>query len=244
MKKVFRILLLVLLVCSLVACNDSVSTTISNIDDQTINIILPTVTFVTNGGSAINSQSTTVIKKSPQTEREHYLFDGWYFDETFKSLAVFPLSIEYDTTLYAKWLKIYDTATAENCSISGKSGYDSSRSFNVSPPNFDFTALAERGLKLKITVSYDVHYQKKYDGLWDIGYAGAPHYEVYLLDEDLKGNWEEDVQAPKSSQTRDIVIATKADYYHNNIIKLKFSTNNIQNIIYFSNITITYECGK
>lgn len=243
MKKVFRVIFLVLLTCSLFSCNDSITTTVGNIDDQTINVISPTVTFVTNGGSSVAPQSTKVIKKEPQTKREHYLFDGWYFDETFKSLAVFPLSVEYDTTLHAKWLKIYDTASKEDCSISAKSGYDSACTLNVSPPNFDLKALAERGLKLKITVSYDVHYRKKYDVLWDIGYAGAPHYEVYLLGEDSKGNWEEDVQAPKSSRTRNIVMTTNADYYHNNIIKLKFSTNNIQNIIYFSNITITYECG-
>ena len=244
MKKVFRIIFLALLTCSLFSCNDSITTTVDNIDDQTINVISPTVTFITNGGSSITAQTTKVIKQEPQTKREHYLFDGWYFDEAFKSLAVFPLSVEYDTTLYAKWLKIYDTAREDDCSISAKSGYDSACTLDVSPPNFDFKALAERGLKLKITVSYDVSYQKKYDVLWDIGYAGAPHYEVYLLGEDAKGNWEEDVQAPNSAKTRSITMATNADYYHNNIVKLRFSTNNIQNIIHITNITVTYECGK
>lgn len=243
MKKIFCCALAILLSCTLFSCDNSIANAIGNIDDQTINVISPTITFITNGGSSVSSQTTKVVKKSPETKRENYLFDGWYFDENFKTLAVFPLSIEYDTTLYAKWLKIYDTATAEDCNISGKSGYKSACSFNISPPDFDFNALAERGLKLKITVSYDISYQKKYDVLWDIGYLGAPHYEIYLLGEDLKGAWEEDIQAPQSSKTRTITMCTDADYFHNNIIKLKFSTNNIQNLIRIKNIVITYECG-
>ncbi|MBQ9803015.1 MAG: InlB B-repeat-containing protein [Clostridia bacterium] len=244
MKKSFLIVLIVLIFCTLCACDNSATDAIKSADDQTVNIIAPTVTFETNGGSKVNSQSTKVIKKEPQTTRENYLFDGWYFDKSFKTLAVFPLSVEYDTILYAKWLKIYDTATAKNTSISGKSGYDAKVSYNVSPPDFDLNALAERNLKLKITVSYDVTYQKKYDALWDIGYAGAPHYEVYLLGEDLKGAWEEDIVASKSSKTHTLSMATTADYFRNNIIRLTFSTNNIQNVVQIKNIVITYECGK
>ena len=243
-KKALLFALLIFLVFAFLTCDNVVGKTIKEIDDQTVNVILPTVVFETNGGSEVSSQTTKVIKNAPKTTREHYLFDGWYLDSSFKTLVAFPLTVEYDTTLYAKWLKIYDTAKANDICISGKSGYPYSSSLDISPSKFELEALAKQNLKLKITVSYDVYYQKRYDVLWDIGYAGAPCYEVYLLGEDSKGTWDEDVKTPSSSQTRTISMCPNASYFQNNIIKLTFSTNNVQNAIYISNIVITYECGK
>ena len=249
MKKLLIALLLLCILPGTTACSSQASSAIGDaaqeIDDQTVNIIKPTVTFVTNGGSEVKSQKTNVVKEAPSTKREHYLFDGWYLDKDFKALAVFPLSVEYDTTLYAKWLKIYDERKSDQgLVISGKQGYSSLRSLDVSPMGFDLNALAEKNYLLKITVTYDISYSKKYDVLFDVGYAGAPHYEVYLMGEDLKGNFYEDVTAPKSERTETIVLCTAADYYNNNIISLSFHSNNVQNVIYVENITVTYSCGK
>jgi uncharacterized repeat protein (TIGR02543 family) len=202
------------------------------------------VTFVTNGGSEVSAQTTSVIKTVPRTTKENYLFDGWYLDEDFKALAVFPLSVEYDTTLYAKWLKIYDTAACKNYTISGKQDFSSSVSYDVSPSNFDFSALDERNMLLKITVTYKIKYNKSYNVPLDIGYMGSPKYEVYLLGEDLKGASKENLSTTTSAQSRSIEMCTSASYFENNTIKLTFSTDNIQNTIYISDIEITYECGK
>ena len=246
MKKMISfILVLLLLVFSFTSCDSNVKDVISDVDDKTVNILKPTVKFETNGGSKVKSQTTNVVKEEPQTTREDYLFEGWYLDKNLKNAAIFPLTVEYDTTLYAKWLKIRGVAKTESSvTISGKSGYNSGCSFNISPQGFDFDALYERGLNLDISVSYDVYYRKKYDVLWDVGYVGAPRYEVYLLGEDLKGNFKEDIKAPQSTQTKTISMCTSADYFDKNTITLTFSTNNVQNAIYIDNIVVTYTCGK
>lgn len=246
MRKLISLLLMLALLAaiglSFIACS---AEALSDIDDNTVNVIKPTIKFEANGGSEVASQVTKVIKEEPKTTRQNYLFDGWYLDKDFKAAAIFPLSVEYDTTLYAKWLKIYDTATTDSTvTISGKKDYSSSQSFDVTPPDFDFKALAEKGLLLRITVSYDVFYRKEYDVLWDIGYAGAPRYEIYLLGKDLTGNFEEDVTAPSSSKTRTLMMCTSAEYFYNNKITLTFSTNNVQNVVRVKNIVVTYECGK
>ncbi|HOO23361.1 MAG TPA: leucine-rich repeat protein [Clostridia bacterium] len=62
-------------------------------------------TFVTNGGTAIESYSTAVIATAPVTIKEHHTFAGWYIDIAFAegSKVTFPLTLNGDITLYAKW---------------------------------------------------------------------------------------------------------------------------------------------
>lgn len=244
MKKMIGILLVLAIFVSLFSACEKAGKVIKDVDDQTVNIIKPTVTFVTNGGSKVSAQTTSVVKTAPATTRENYLFDGWYLDKDFKSLAVFPLSVKYDTTLYAKWLKIHDTATCDAATISGKKDYSSAISYNVSPRGFELAALAERNMLLRITVTYDVKYKKAYNVPLDIGYAGAPKYEVYLLGDDLKGDYKENLTTSTAAKSRSIEICTTASYFENNIIELTFSTNNVQNLVLFSNIQITYECAR
>ena len=64
-----------------------------------------TVSFETNGGSSIVEKSCAVIEVSPTTLRDDYNFIGWYFDKDLTRLVTFPLSIDSDMTLYAKWEK-------------------------------------------------------------------------------------------------------------------------------------------
>lgn len=61
------------------------------------------VSFDTNGGVKIASYYTDFIAELPLTEKEGYYFDSWYFDEEFSKVAVFPLEIMQNTTLYARW---------------------------------------------------------------------------------------------------------------------------------------------
>lgn len=249
MRKLLTFLVIIVVIMVAILCGPLGKTIFNSIvqevDDKTINIISPSITFVTNGGSVVDSQKTNLIKEAPVTKREHFLFDGWYLDKDFKALAVFPLSVEYDTTLYAKWLKIYDEKkTNQAIVISGKQDYSSSKTLNVSPSGFDFEELAKKGYLLEITVSFDISYKKKYDVPLDIGYVGAPHYEVCLCGEDLKGAFKEDLTAPKSTTTKTISMCISADYYKNNTISLTFHSNNVQNVIYVENISATYRCGK
>ena len=65
-----------------------------------------TVTFETNGGSAVVSQSVTDGSKATKPAdptKTDYTFDGWYADATFAKAFDFNTAITADTTIYAKW---------------------------------------------------------------------------------------------------------------------------------------------
>ncbi len=66
-----------------------------------------TVTFATDGGSAVDSQAVIFGEKvtSPVAITKSYnIFAGWYKDNTFVSVWDFDIdTVESNTTLYAKW---------------------------------------------------------------------------------------------------------------------------------------------
>lgn len=70
-----------------------------------------TVTFETNGGSAVAEQIVTagdVINAPAEPTKTDYIFAGWYFDSSYNTLASFPYSVTNHVTLYAKWVKKSD----------------------------------------------------------------------------------------------------------------------------------------
>lgn len=70
---------------------------------------LPTymASFECGEGSEISSYRTTTISSSPETMRDGFTFAGWYLDQGFTRKAIFPFTLEADTTFYAKWHQIY-----------------------------------------------------------------------------------------------------------------------------------------
>lgn len=66
------------------------------------------VNFDTNGGSSVNSQEVvkgSSIEKPATPTKAEYIFDGWYLDSGLtQPVNSFPLTINSNTTLYAKWL--------------------------------------------------------------------------------------------------------------------------------------------
>ncbi|MDR0833175.1 MAG: InlB B-repeat-containing protein [Candidatus Symbiothrix sp.] len=69
---------------------------------------LRTVTFDSQGGSAINSQtidSGTAINRPIDPTRAGYSLDGWYTDAACTTAWNFANLVTQDTTLYAKWIK-------------------------------------------------------------------------------------------------------------------------------------------
>ena len=66
-----------------------------------------TVTFNSNGGSAVASQTVKegekATKPADPSKEENYTFAGWYSDSSFTTKFDFNSTITYDTTLYAKW---------------------------------------------------------------------------------------------------------------------------------------------
>lgn len=77
------------------------------------------VSFNSNGGSAVNSQS--VVYNSTATvptvpTRTGYTFAGWYNDAGLTTAFAFSTAITADTTLYAKWtINSYTVSFNSNC---------------------------------------------------------------------------------------------------------------------------------
>ncbi|MFO7637119.1 MAG: InlB B-repeat-containing protein [Clostridia bacterium] len=69
--------------------------------------ITHTVTFASNGGSAIAPQTVedgeTVVLPDPAPTREGYDFAGWYADAELTTLYVFATPVTDDITIYARW---------------------------------------------------------------------------------------------------------------------------------------------
>ena len=69
---------------------------------------LYTVSFETNGGTKIESIRTDKITECPQSQKEDASFAGWYTSSDFSSSQIdFPLELNHNTTLYAKWVQKY-----------------------------------------------------------------------------------------------------------------------------------------
>lgn len=73
-----------------------------------------TLTFETNGGSAIDpvkdQEKGTVVKLEDAKytpTKSGYVFDGWYEDKELKGSAVKEVTLDADKTIYAKWIKTY-----------------------------------------------------------------------------------------------------------------------------------------
>ena len=67
------------------------------------------VTFVTNGGSAIESYKTAKLDIAPSSTKENCILEGWYTTSDFSGEAItFPYDVTQEITLYAKWLITYN----------------------------------------------------------------------------------------------------------------------------------------
>ncbi len=248
MKKVASCILLLvsflLLLLSFAACGNS---KIGN-DDLSIGgipIIYNTVTYQTNGGNKLSPQKVSEqLDVAPTPKRSGYQFDGWYLDENLTAAASFPLSVSTDMTLYAKWLKLTDVRTCTDASIKLWANDDPGVYWDISPMGFDLQKLSTQDYYMTITVTYTVSYQKDYDVWLDIGYAGAPKYQAGIYDEDRLGKYESDLSTTKGGTTRTMTFTRSTASLIGEDITLSFTTNNIQNTIFFEDITVTYECLK
>ena len=75
-----------------------------------------TVTFDTDGGSAVAEQTVEEGKKATKPEnptKDGFTFEGWYKDKDFTAAFDFDEPITADTPVYAKWAKTDDTVVPE-----------------------------------------------------------------------------------------------------------------------------------
>jgi len=116
--------------------------------------------------------------------------------------------------------------------------------YDITPSVFDFEDMARLGYGMKITVTYDVYYKKDYDVWLDLGYMGSPKYEVSIQNSNEEGTYYEDLGTTLQGDTRSVSVKYNSNNLIDSNIILKFSSDNIQNIIYFENISVKYECVK
>ena len=258
MKRIFTLIITLLLTLTLISCDDSISNNFTTKSDSngskksnkeaqetTEAIIYHTIAFETNGGTNIRSEKTDEIRSAPTTTKDGYVFDGWYLDKSLTSAVIFPLQVKQDMTIYAKWVQIESQINCTGCKIKWDSDYSEAKYYDVTPSGFDTERLQQLGYrKIIVTVYYNVKYEKDYNILWDIGYAGSPKYEISLTNSDDIGQFEEDLSTSTSYRTRTISQQIMISNIGNDKLTLKVSTNNIQNIIYFDNIIVTYQCSK
>ena len=64
---------------------------------------LYTVSFETNGGTEIQAFRTDKITSSPKTQKEGYIFAGWYTSSNYVEEVSFPFELSKNITLYARW---------------------------------------------------------------------------------------------------------------------------------------------
>lgn len=74
-----------------------------------------TVHFESNGGTSVSDFTGNEIKSGITPFKEDYSFAGWYLNADFSGEAIsFPLSLNADITLYAKWNKNYTVSFNSN----------------------------------------------------------------------------------------------------------------------------------
>lgn len=66
------------------------------------------VTFITNGGTAIEPFYGLVIQETPFTSKNGFTFKGWYLDKQFQNPVSFPYYPKQDCIFYAKWTERSD----------------------------------------------------------------------------------------------------------------------------------------
>lgn len=201
------------------------------------------VNFHTNGGSSIETVSikeNDYLDYTPFTIRNNYAFDGWYLDETLTVAAVFPLKVENEVNLYAKWLKTREETSCKDAVIKFWANDDCAAIYDITPSGFNLDRLEELEYYCHIYVTYDVYYKKDYDVPFDIGYAGAPKFEAYILRPDGSGYGDDDIKATTSTKSREIDVNVRISDIKDKKLSLSFSTDNIQNKIYFKNINVIF----
>ena len=205
-----------------------------------------TLSFQTNGGSKVGQKQLeegSILNVSPITSRNGYLFEGWFFDQALTSAVTFPLAVNWNMTLYAKWLCLEKIVDVGNTTVKNWDD-NKSKSFVVTPEGFDMDRLSSLGYKMTITVTYNVSYRQDYDVLFDIGYLGAPKYDVSLQSSNGYGTAYTDLSTTTYEKTKTIRFSTLASNLKDKPVILGFSSDNIQNTVYIDDITISYLCSK
>jgi uncharacterized repeat protein (TIGR02543 family) len=148
--KNIKAVVLPLLVLSLVSCGETkVESSASSTTPTTSSseVATYTVTYQTNGGSAIASSTIKEggsLQEPTSPTKTSYIFTGWYLDEALTKKASFPLSITANTTLYAGYQECRDYYLAARDATVGSDSKGFSYNSNLSI-NISYSALSYSG---------------------------------------------------------------------------------------------------
>ena len=232
MKKTAFILLIALLF-SITACSSNSS--------GTGNGKAYTVSFETNGGSAVDNVETAKLTKddAPVPTKDGQAFCGWYTDADLKTPISYPFSVKNNTTVYAKWTNSTETIECNDASVQFTDDASYQATYVAVPTTMDLKGLANQGYFIKIVATYDVYYEKD----WSLPlYKGAPDHNAYIVDYDEKGTLNEELSTSTTATAETISLVVSAERLSNTNYYLKLSTYNIQNIVHFKNVKITFIC--
>lgn len=157
-------------------------------------------------------------------------------------LTLFSAASCSQNPIDAVTMKLNDTEKYDGCQIKLAADKNAEASYTLSPEGFDWDALERKGYSFRISVTYDVYYEK--DWSIGVGYLGSPKYEITLLASDGTSKSDENLGTTENAVTKSLSITQSPDKVKDAEFTLTFSTDNIQNIIHFENITVKYECIK
>ena len=240
-RRIFVFLFMTSIILTLSSCSSD-----DNPGGNNIFIKNHTITLVHSSSYSecmyVDDGEALIINYEPK--KDNYIFTGWYTDKSCTSLYDFTKPVKSDFTLYAGFTLSYISKSIKDFRIKWDTDEDSSATYNITPYAFDLEYLKKHSYGIRITVKYSYYYVKDYNVLFDIGYAGSPKFEFYIYNTDDVGFYEEDLPTKTTSQTETYSKVVDISFINNKDMFLKFSTNNIQNLIYFKNITVTIEAVK
>lgn len=205
-----------------------------------------TVTLVVENLSneAVTVDDGEVLNINFTPRKDDCIFMGWYTDSACMIPYDFSRPVTTSFKLYAGFSLKIKTFNCSDIKIKALSStYNGSTTFALSLDGFDYSYLEKKGMGLQFKVMYSVKYKKDYDVPYDIGYAGSPKYELSLNNGE-SGYQEENLSTTKSAVEKCYTYNTPLNFSKDGLIYLAFSTDNVQNIISFSNIVITVEALK
>ena len=206
-----------------------------------------TITLVVDNSTkqkvAVDDGKVLIIDFTPTKDK--HLFMGWYTDSACTIPYDFSRPVTTDFTLYAAFTLKTKTINFKNANLKALSStYDNDASYSLSLYGFDLEYLEKNGMGLKIQIRYRVKYSKDYDMPFDIGYAGSPKYELSLINSSLQGYFEENLTTTSSAIEKSYTYVAPIYFCEDGQLSLIFSTDNVQNIISFTDIVITIEAVK
>ena len=105
MKKGLIFVLALLLLFSFVSCNTSSGTEPAGTDPsgEESRVETYTVSYQNAGMSDQKVEKGTVLQQPADPQKENHIFGGWYLDAGFTTQAAFPITVNANTSLYARF---------------------------------------------------------------------------------------------------------------------------------------------